>query len=292
MPRLVGGIILALCSMPVAASQGFIEYPTRDFPASGVAAISGWHCTSRNIEIVVRGHPSLPSQIPVRVSVRPATGTERADTAGVCGRDDTGFSLLFNFNTLPVGRYTATGYADGLPFATHDFVVHHFGVEYLTGQNRAYRFLRNFPEVDSTAMAIWNEEIQNFVVRPSPAFHSRIQGIYFGAVGEQCSFQPLPGGTIANHRFATFEVRFVPETSLSATIRFSDGQMCSISGAPVLGEDGYVRASPATTDCPGVPPSGATLGTDGKNIRGWLGIDRSNDCRSLRLVGTTAFPTE
>lgn len=281
---------LALLSTSALPNQGFIEYPTREFVASGVAAISGWHCTSRNIEIVIT--PRVSGVAPVTASVRPAAGTERPDTAGVCGRNDTGYSLLFNFNNLTPGVYTVTGYADGLPFARHDFIAHNFGTEFLTGRNRTQRVVRNFPDADRHAVVVWNEEVQNFVVRPSPGFHSRIQGTYFGAVGEQCSFQPLPGGSISNPRFASFDVRFVPDVTLEATVRFADGQTCSISGTPRLDENGYVLAHPANTDCAGVPPSGATLATDGKNIRGWLGLDRNNDCRSLRFVGVTAHPRE
>jgi hypothetical protein len=48
---------------------------------------SGWACGTSRIEIAINGNRIIA-----------ASGTARGDTASICGRTDTGYGLLYNFN--------------------------------------------------------------------------------------------------------------------------------------------------------------------------------------------------
>jgi hypothetical protein len=75
-------------------------------------------------------------------------GTPRADTAGVCGRSDTGFSYLYNYALLKGGTHRVDAYADGLLFASATFSVGYLGGEYLTGLSASH-FIADFPSKGS-----------------------------------------------------------------------------------------------------------------------------------------------
>ena len=85
------------------AALGNLENPQPRVEARS-AAITGWHCTSRSIEVRVDG---------VSLGLAGA-GTSRDDTLPVCGHSDTGFSLLFNYNLLQGGTHKVDAYADGV----------------------------------------------------------------------------------------------------------------------------------------------------------------------------------
>src|SRR5437868_1601305 len=69
-------IALALLMLPGAAlAAGVIETPTNSEIASGIGTISGWNCTARVITIKIDGYAALTA----------GSGTERNDTAGICG---------------------------------------------------------------------------------------------------------------------------------------------------------------------------------------------------------------
>ena len=80
-------------------TPAFVDNPAPDSPQSGLGVLSGWVCAADTVEIELVPASGAP------VTLLPATGTARADTAGVCGADttDTGFGLLFNWNLLGDG---------------------------------------------------------------------------------------------------------------------------------------------------------------------------------------------
>src|SRR3981189_344938 len=91
-----------------AHAAGMIETPAVDETASGIGTVSGWHCTARAVTLSVDG----------TTPVAAATGTERKDTASICGGNfNTGFSLLLNYNLMPLGAHTIVAFADGAEFA-------------------------------------------------------------------------------------------------------------------------------------------------------------------------------
>ena len=62
---------------------GYLENPGRDSFQSGIGVLSGWVCAAGVVEIELNGVPQ-----------EAAYGTERLDTAGVCGNTDNGFGLV------------------------------------------------------------------------------------------------------------------------------------------------------------------------------------------------------
>ncbi|MGE5089939.1 MAG: hypothetical protein ACM3QY_12485 [Candidatus Levyibacteriota bacterium] len=137
-----------------AAALGALENPQSGGIETGIGAITGWHCTSRNIEVRIDG---------VSAGLAGA-GTSRLDTAGVCGgRSDTGFSLLYNYALLQGGAHRVDVYADGVPFGSATFQVGYLGAEFLRGLASAHR-IPNFPARGQGTRVVWEESKQNFVI--------------------------------------------------------------------------------------------------------------------------------
>ncbi len=150
--RLISTVLLAF---PIVAfAQSSLENPQPNSTQSGIGMFSGWTCGTGRIEVAINGSRQLA-----------AAGTGRGDTAGVCGRTDTGFGLLFNFNNLGTGRHTAqifvNGVAQGAPTAFN--VVAPAG-EFLRGLSATAQ-VQNFPAAGQTTTLVWQESQQNFAVQ-------------------------------------------------------------------------------------------------------------------------------
>ena len=102
-----------------------------------------------------------------------AYGTIRSDTTGVCGDDNNGFALLFNWNLLGDGTHTVRALADGVEFGRARFTVTTLGTEFLTGASGAYT-LGDFPHANQNVRIDWQQASQNFVITESrhPALSS------------------------------------------------------------------------------------------------------------------------
>lgn len=147
--RLAAFGLLALT--PIAAlAQGVLEIPSQGSAQTGIGVISGWHCTGRVIDVVIDNDSPLTA----------GSGTERVDTAAVCGHSRTGFSLLLNYNRLGDGRHVVVVRSDGIEFARSEFRIVTLGAEFLTNK-QGFFHLPNFPEAGKTALATWDEEKQN-----------------------------------------------------------------------------------------------------------------------------------
>ena len=81
---------------------GYLENPGAESLQSGIGVLSGWVCEADTVEIEINGEPQ-PT----------AYGTERSDTADICGHPDTGFGLLFNWNHLGDGDHEVIALVDG-----------------------------------------------------------------------------------------------------------------------------------------------------------------------------------
>ncbi len=136
-----------------ALAQGALENPQPGATESGIAAITGWHCAAKNIEIRIDGASAGPA----------GAGTSRLDTAAVCGRTDTGFSLLYNYALLKGGTHKVDAYADGVLFASASFAVGYLGTEFLTGASAAHR-VTDFPVRGVGTRLAWSQPRQGFVV--------------------------------------------------------------------------------------------------------------------------------
>ena len=92
-----------------------------------------------------------------------AYGTERLDTAGVCGDTDNGFGLLFNWNLLDDGEHTVVAYVDGVELGRATVTVTTLGAEFLRGAEGEC-VVEDFPAMGRTVTLEWQQTSQNFVI--------------------------------------------------------------------------------------------------------------------------------
>jgi hypothetical protein len=191
---------LILCLMAAVSSlsfaQGSLENPVAGRTESGIGAISGWHCSASNITATIDG-----------ASIGKAgSGTDRGDTASVCGRVDTGFSLLFNYNVLAPGSHSISVYADGQLLETRQFnTVQSGGAEFVTGLSKTVTIF-DFPSSGKTATLQWSQAKQSFVVTEisdggsgvadmSSLYGAYTQVINVSAFGSSCSIYGASSGS-------------------------------------------------------------------------------------------------
>ena len=151
---------LAALFAPAAFALGNFENPPSG-TVSGAQLVSGWHCTATRIEIEFDGGPRT----------RAASGTDRPDTASVCGRRDTGFGLLVNWADLGPGIHTVRAYADGELMDTRTVTVVTYGVVFLDGKS-ALTTVPEFPSEGRETVLEWRPGLQGFVakeVRSAPS---------------------------------------------------------------------------------------------------------------------------
>ena len=142
---------------------GVLENPGAGSFQSGIGLFSGWVCDALQVEIEMNGTTRLNA----------AYGTIRSDTTSVCGDDNNGFALLFNWNLLGDGTHTVRALADGVEFGRARFTVTTLGTEFLTGASGAYT-LGDFPHANQNVRIDWQQASQNFVITESrhPALSS------------------------------------------------------------------------------------------------------------------------
>lgn len=183
-------IFCLMAAIPsLAYAQGALENPVAGGTESGISVISGWNCTAGSIAVKIDG-ASLGNA---------GIGTGRGDTASICGRSDTGFSLLFNYNSLTPGSHTLSLYADGQLLETRQFnTVQSGGAEFVTGLSKTAT-VADFPSTGKTATLQWSQAKQGFVVTgisgggaSSTVDMSSLQGSYnqtisFSVSGSSCA---------------------------------------------------------------------------------------------------------
>ena len=121
--RLSAVIVSLVGWVSVVFAAATLENPSPGALKSGVGVISGWVCDAEELEVSFDGGTRL--FVPY--------GSERTDTAGVCGDTDNGFGLLINYNNLGDGPHTATLYVDGILTTRVDFNVQTLGTDFLRG---------------------------------------------------------------------------------------------------------------------------------------------------------------
>jgi len=128
-------LLLMVSGASAQSTVGVLGTPPDGSTVSGVSTISGYHCTSKNIEVFIDG-----------VSYGKAgAGTQLLGTQDVCGRTDTGYSLLYNFSNLDNGQHTVSVTADGVPLATNTVTTFKSGGEqWLTGVSKQTK-VQDFP---------------------------------------------------------------------------------------------------------------------------------------------------
>jgi hypothetical protein len=153
--RIVQFIVAVCCVLPsVLWAQSFLEDPFQGSSQSGVALIRGWVCQANLIEIQIDNAPRLQA----------AYGTTRLDTQGVCGDQNNGFGLTWNWNLSGDGTHRVRAFADGVLFGDVTFTVTTLGTQFLSGASGAYELL-DFPQPGAHVTVEWDESIQNFVIQ-------------------------------------------------------------------------------------------------------------------------------
>lgn len=138
------------------APRSRLESPQQSTFASGIGLIRGWVCDAKTVEVQINEQP--------RRTV--AYGTERTDTAAVCGDVNNGFGYTMNWNSLGAGAHRLRAFADGTEFANLTFNVATLGADYLRGVSGEYP-IGNFPQHGRNIALRWAEPHQNFVIVPA-----------------------------------------------------------------------------------------------------------------------------
>ena len=276
--REIGTALLAATFLAAAGARaqglpGLIETPTVGETTSGIATLSGWHCSAQVVTLRIDAFAPIVA----------GSGTDRQDTQAACGRADTGFSLLFNYNNLAPGPHTVVAFADGVEFGRVDFNTVTLGTDFLTGKSGT-RLLRNFPGMNESLVLQWRQNRQNFGIlargNGTAAPTATIAGSYFGAAGTQCATNPQPA--MESERYARFDVTVAPDRSaLNMQVRYADGFTCQMGGALAEGGNGYfVVAAPASTCQLG--NANLRIEVDGLRIKGVLGTVPGSGCFTTR----------
>ncbi|MBK8509704.1 MAG: PASTA domain-containing protein [Candidatus Competibacteraceae bacterium] len=135
------------------APVAYLESPSpQAYFRSGIGLIRGWSCDEGRVEVSIDGGPLQPT----------AYGTDRPDTATVCGRTNTGFGLIYNWNRLGQGVHNLRALVGGVEFANVNFTVATLGGEFITGLTGTYT-VPDFPAPGATARISWSQPHQNFV---------------------------------------------------------------------------------------------------------------------------------
>ena len=131
---------------------GYLENPGPDSFQSGVGVLSGWVCAADTVKIELNGAVQAA-----------AYGTERLDTADICGDTDNGFGLLFNWNLLRDGEHEVVAFVDGIELDRVTVTVTTLGSEFLRDVEGSCT-VPDFPSVGETVTVEWQESKQNFVI--------------------------------------------------------------------------------------------------------------------------------
>ena len=139
-------------AVEITFMQGYLENPGADSFQSGVGLLSGWVCDAAVVEIELNGMPQ-----------EAAYGTERLDTASVCGDTDNGFGLLFNWNLLSDGEHEVVAFVDGVELGRARVTVTTLGQEFLRGVTGTCE-VEDFPTLGERVTLVWQQNSQNFVI--------------------------------------------------------------------------------------------------------------------------------
>ena len=169
------GITTIMYGMTTAPDHThFAENPRNGETYSGIGMISGWICDAKEVwvEFDLEEMPvdiREPMQVEEReggvvtVTMDLAYGTGRDDTIGVCGDNDNGYGLLFNWNVLGDGEHTLRIYADGEMLESTTYHVQTVGEEFATGLSGSY-YLDDFPQSGQRVRVDWIEGLQQFTI--------------------------------------------------------------------------------------------------------------------------------
>jgi len=185
------------------STVGVLGTPSNGSTVSGVSVISGYHCTSKDIEVFIDG-----------VSYGKAgAGTQILGTQSVCGRTDTGYSFLYNFSNLANGQHTVSVMANGIPFATNTITtVKSGGEQFLTGASKRLT-IPDFPHAGQAANVEWVQSYQNFMITGIGNTANDMSNLN-GSFGQHASIS-LSGSSCSAYGFLTGNIQTVVSAAAS-----------------------------------------------------------------------------
>ncbi len=199
---------------------GYLENPTARSFQSGLGVISGWVCAGEAVTVEIEKADGTI------VELAAAYGTERADTAAICGDTDTGFGVLVNWNLLGDGDHAVIVLVDGIELGRAPVTVTMLGAEFVEGLQGSV-LVADFPRQGEQVRVVWQESQQNFVLAPVE-------------VGAALTPAPTSGGiegVLENPRPVSFQ----------SGIGVISGWVCEAE-AVVIEIDGQVIAAAAGTE--------------------------------------------
>jgi hypothetical protein len=135
-----------------------LEMPAAEMAVSGMGMISGWSCLGGHLHVEVEDMDgNILRTIPL------AHGTDRADTAGVCGDQLNGFSAPVNWNMLGSGKRMLRLIQNSEEVATREVRVVALGEEFGQDLQRIVA-VREFPAKHQTVVLEWREMTQSFEI--------------------------------------------------------------------------------------------------------------------------------
>ncbi len=159
---------------PVPAPVGRLENPSAEAFQSGLGLLSGWVCEADQVTLVLNPGTATAQ------TLKAAYGTERGDTASMCGDTNNGFGLLFNWNLLGDGSHTIVAQADGEEFGRATVTVTTLGEEFVR-EAEGECTVADFPETGETTRLVWQAAQQNFVIAsgnpPTGAVQAGTEGV-------------------------------------------------------------------------------------------------------------------
>ncbi|MCB1782323.1 MAG: hypothetical protein KDJ34_19980 [Candidatus Competibacteraceae bacterium] len=212
-------VIALLCGWVITAPAAWadsLENPQPGSFQSGVGIISGWVCNASHVYFMVDNSQTANSA---------AYGTERPDTLSVCGKTNTGFGLLVNYNSLGAGQHTIRAFADGVEFGKATFTVNTFGQDFLRGASGSFK-ISGFPQAGTDVTLVWQESQQNFAIAKVEASNGSGGGGSGGGIGVKCSDENF---TVAKFNAIT--------TSPGSTPPFDQGGMTVDQVTQIIGCD-------------------------------------------------------
>lgn len=277
------GILLAAAGAAMslqAHAAGALENPAPGATVSGIGVVSGWYCGASRIDVQIDAGPATPA----------AYGTDRLDTASVCGRRDTGFGLLLNWAVVGAGPHTMRVLADGVEFARAAFTVTTLGTEFLKGKSGSVT-LNDFPAVGKSTVLDWAEPLQSFVVSAVNDGAPVIEGSWNGANLERrsnCTNSQNNGqrGTYAAYEIGTTGGLFtIAETAVT-------GLTCYYNGTYT--QNGTDRHAAGTYHCSdgkqgNFTTTGFLVTANEMQIRMDIQLTGSESCTIDAIVGGSRF---
>ena len=221
---------------------GSVENPSPTSFQSGLGLISGWVCEAEGVAVEIEKADGTV------VELAAAYGTERADTAAICGDSDNGFGVLVNWNLLDDGahavRVLVNGVAlgtravpgvgvvpavvDGIELGRAPVTVTTLGAEFVEGLQGSL-LVADFPRTGEQVRVVWQESQQNFVL--APAEGRAVAGPGPGAGGID--------GVLENPRPASYQSGI---GVISGWVCEAEEVVIEIDGQPIAAAAGTERA--------------------------------------------------